>query len=178
MFFWNSSCFSYDPADVGNMISGSSAFSKSSMNIWKFLVYILLKPALENFEQYFACMWDECSCAVVWTFFSIAFLWDWTESWPFPVLWPLLSFPSLLAYWLQHLTASFFKTWNNSAGIPSPPLALSIVMFPKANLTWDSRMFGSRAVITPSWLSGSWRSFCIFFFCKFLPPLLNIFWIY
>ena len=47
------SCFFYDPADVGNLISGSSAFSKSSLNIWKFMVHILLKPGLENFEHYF-----------------------------------------------------------------------------------------------------------------------------
>ena len=46
-------CFFYDPMDVGNLISGSSAFSKSSLNIWKFSVLILLKPGLENFEHYF-----------------------------------------------------------------------------------------------------------------------------
>ena len=48
--------FSYDPVDVSNLISGSSAFSKSSLNIWKFTVYVLLKPGLENFEHYFACV--------------------------------------------------------------------------------------------------------------------------
>ena len=48
------SCFFFDPVNVGNLISGSSAFSKSSLNIWKFMVYILLKPGLENFEHYFA----------------------------------------------------------------------------------------------------------------------------
>ena len=47
------SCFFDDPTDVGNLISGSSAFSKSSLNIWKFTVYVLLKPGLENFEHYF-----------------------------------------------------------------------------------------------------------------------------
>ena len=62
-----------DPADVGNMISGSSAFSKTSLNIWKFTVHVLLKPGLENFEHYFTSMWDECNCAVVWAFFGIAF---------------------------------------------------------------------------------------------------------
>ena len=49
-------CFFDDPTDVGNLISGSSAFSKSSLNIWKFMVHGLLKPDLENFEHYFACM--------------------------------------------------------------------------------------------------------------------------
>ena len=79
------SCFFNDPMDVGNLISGSSAFSKSSLNIWKFFIYVLLKPGLENFEHYFASVWDECNCAVVWTLFGIAFLWDWNENWPFLV---------------------------------------------------------------------------------------------
>ena len=73
-------CFFDDPTDVGNLISGSSAFPKSSLNIWKFTVHILLKPGLVNFEHYFASMWDECNRAVVWTFFGIAFLWDWNEN--------------------------------------------------------------------------------------------------
>ena len=94
--FLEFSCFSYDPMDVGNLISSSSAFSKSSLNIWKISVQVLLKPHLENFEHYFASVWDECSCVVVWAFFGIAFLWDWNENWLFPVLWPLLSFPNLL----------------------------------------------------------------------------------
>ena len=54
MFFWNSLVFFYDPMHVGNLVSGSSAFSKSNLNIWKFLVHVLLKPGLENFEHYFA----------------------------------------------------------------------------------------------------------------------------
>ena len=54
--FLEFSFFFYDPMDVGNLISGSSAFSKSSLNICKFLVHILLKPSLENFEHYFASM--------------------------------------------------------------------------------------------------------------------------
>ena len=99
--FLELSCFFHDPADVGNLISGSSAFSKTSLNKWKFMVLVLLKPGLENFEHYFACVWDEFNCAVVWAFFGISFLWDWNKNWPFPVLWPLLSFPNLLAYWVQ-----------------------------------------------------------------------------
>ena len=54
--FLELSCFFDDPADVGNLISGSCAFSKSSLNIWKFMVHILLKPDLENFEHCFASM--------------------------------------------------------------------------------------------------------------------------
>ena len=69
--FLELSCFFDDPADVGNLISSSSAFSKTSLNIWKFMVHVSLKPGLENFEHYFASMWDECNCAVVWVFFGI-----------------------------------------------------------------------------------------------------------
>ena len=97
-------CFPFfdDPTDVGNLISGSSAFSKYSFSTWKLTVHVLLKPGLENFQHYFASVWDESNCAVVWAFSGIAFLWDWNENWPFPVLWRLLSFPNLLAYWVQH----------------------------------------------------------------------------
>ena len=63
--FLEFSCFFHDPADVGNLISGSSAFSKTSLNIRKFTVHILLKPGLENFEHYFTSLSDECNCAVV-----------------------------------------------------------------------------------------------------------------
>ena len=108
--FLELSCFFYDPVDVGNLISGSSAFSKTSLKVWKFTVHVLLKPGLENFENYFASVWDECNSAVVWTFFGIAFLWDWNENWPFPVLWPLLSFPNLLAYWVQHFHSIIFHS--------------------------------------------------------------------
>ena len=129
------SCFFDDPADVGNLLSRSSAFSKTSLNIWKFTVHMLLKPDLENFEHYFTSVWDECNCVVVWAFFGIAFLWDWNENWPFPVLWPLLSSPNLLTFVCSTFTASSFRIWNSSTGIPSPPLALFVVMVSKAYLT-------------------------------------------
>ena len=106
--FLELSCFFDDSADVGNLISDSSVFSKYSLNIWKFTVHVLLKSSLENFEHYFASMWDECNYEVVWAFFGIAFLWDWNEYWPFPVLRPLLSFPNLLAYWVQHFHSIIF----------------------------------------------------------------------
>ena len=63
--FLELSCFLHDPADVGNLISGSSAFSKTSLYILKFTVHVLLKHSLENFEHYFTSMRDECNCAVV-----------------------------------------------------------------------------------------------------------------
>ena len=106
--FLELSCFLHDPADVGNLISGSSALSKSSLNIWKFSIHLLLKPCLKHFELYFASMWNECNCMVVWTFFGIAFLWDWNENWLFPVLCPLLSFPNLLACWVKHFHSIIF----------------------------------------------------------------------
>ena len=93
-------CFINDPVDVGNLISGSSAFSKSSL--------VHSSPGLENFEHYFGSGWVECNCVVVWTFVGIVFLWDWNENWPFPVLWPLLSLPNLLACWMQHFHSIIF----------------------------------------------------------------------
>ena len=70
--------------------------------------------------------------------------------WVFQICWHIES---------STLTASSFRTWNSSAGLLSLPLALFVVMLPKARLIWDSRMSGSRWVITPSWLSGLWRFF-------------------
>ena len=115
--FLKLSCFFDDPTDVGNLISDSSAYSKSILNIWKFTVHVLLKPGLENFEHYFASVWRVCNCVVAWAFFGIAFLWHWNENWPFPVhwevsqiwkIWPLLSFPNLLTYWVQHFHSIIF----------------------------------------------------------------------
>ena len=71
--------FFYDPTNVGDLISGSSVFSKTILNIWKFTVHILLKPGLENFEHYFTSTWDECNCAVVWKFFKS---WEYQTTWP------------------------------------------------------------------------------------------------
>ena len=108
IFSWNSLAFFYDPTDVGNLTSGSSAFSKLSFCIRKFSVCVLLKSSLKDFEHNLASIWNDCNWMVVWTFFAIAVLWDWNENWPFPVLWPLLSFPNLLAYWVQHFNSIIF----------------------------------------------------------------------
>ena len=106
MFFWNSLAFCCDPTDVNNLISGSSAFERS-LNIWIFSVHILLKPSLENFEHYFASVWSKCNFVVVWTFFGIAFLWDWNENWPFPALWSLLSLEDIKRW--QEYTEELYK---------------------------------------------------------------------
>ena len=130
---------------VGNLISGSSALSKSSLNIWKFSVHVLLKPGLENFEHYFATVWDECSCVVVWTFFGIAFFRIGMKSelfqscghcWVFQICWHIEC---------STFTESFFRIWISSTGIPSPPLTLFVMMLPKAHLTFHSRISGWNA---------------------------------
>ena len=152
--FQEISCFFDDSADIGNVISCALAFSKPSLNIWMFTVYILLKPGLENFEHYFASVWDECNYVVVWAFFAIAFgigiKTDLFQScghlWVFQICWHIEC---------STFTASSFRIWNSSTGVPPPPRALFIVMLPKVHLTSHSRMSGSRWVITPSCLSGS-----------------------
>ena len=95
-------------------------------------------------------VWDECNCTVVWAFFDIAFLWDWNENWPFQVLGHC--WVSQICWHIEcsTFTAPSFRIWNSSTGIPSPPLALFVVMLPQAHLTSHSRMFGSSWVITPS----------------------------
>ena len=144
MFFLELSCFFNDPVHVGNLTSGSSAFSKTSLNIWKFTVHVLLKPHLENFEHYFTSVWDKCNCAGVWAFFGMPFLGigmktDLFQScghcWVFQICWHTE---------YSTFMASSFMIWNSSTGIPWPPLALFIVMLPKAHLTSHSRMSGSR----------------------------------
>ena len=105
--FLEFSWFLYDPMDVGNLISGFLPFLNpawTSGSSW----FTYVKPSWENFEHYFASMWDHCNCAVVSIFLGIAFLWYWNENWCFSVLWPLLSFPNLPAYWVQHFHSITF----------------------------------------------------------------------
>ena len=146
-------CFCYDPADFGNSISGSSAFSKSNLYMWKFSVHVLLKPSLEDFKHYLASMWNECNFLVVWTFFGIALLetgmkTDLLQScgqcWVFQICWHIEC---------STLTTSSFRIWTSSTVISSPPLSLSIVILLKTHLTSHSRNSCSRWVATPPWLS-------------------------
>ena len=163
----------YDPRDVSII----SAFSKFSLNIWKFSVHVLLEPSLENFEHYFASMWDECNCVVVWTFFgtclSLGLGWKPTFSslvatfWVFQICWHIEC---------STFTASSFRIWNSSTAITSPPLTLFVLMLPKAQLTSHPKISGSRWVITPSWLPGSLRSSLYsssVYFCYFLISSLQ-----
>ena len=112
------SCFFCDPMDVGNLISGSSAFSRSNLYIWKLSLHVLLKPSLKDFENYLTSMWNESHCVVIWTFFSIALIWDWNENWPFPVLikdlrmkseLPMASLPSASSWVSSALTHSTLR---------------------------------------------------------------------
>ena len=96
-------------------------------------------------------------------------LWDWNENWTFPDLRPLLSFPNLLVYWVQHFHSIIFQDFKQLNWT-----SITKVMLSEAHLTLHSRMSVSRWVMTPSWLSGSWKIFFVWFFCVFLPPLLNI----
>ena len=122
------SCFLDDPTDVGNLISGSSAFPKPSLNIWKFMVTELLNPGLENFEHYFASVWDECNCAKVehalaLPFFGVGMKTELFQycghCWVFHICWHVEC---------STFTTSSFRIWNSSTEILSPPLALFIVM--------------------------------------------------
>ena len=71
--------FLYDPVNVDNLISGSSAFSKPSLDIWKFLVHIMLKPGVQDFKHDLTSMRDECNHLMVTTFFSTVLLVNWDE---------------------------------------------------------------------------------------------------
>ena len=99
--FLEFSCFLYDPVNIGNLISGSSTFSKSSLDIWMFLVCIMLKPSMKDFKHDFTSMGDECNCLRVRTFLSTTFIGNWNENLPFPVLWPLLDFPDIISATLR-----------------------------------------------------------------------------
>ena len=99
--------------------------------IWRLIPLLFLNPAWTSGSSQFTYCWsltwrilritllgNKHNCMVVWTFFGITHLWDWNENWPFPVLWPLLSVPNLLAYWEQHFHSIIFQdlkqlSWNS-----------------------------------------------------------------
>ena len=126
--------------------SGSSWFTYCWSLAWRILSITLLACDTSAVVQYLSFLWH---CL----FFGIGMKTDLYQScghcWVFQICWHI--------EW-RTFTASSFRIWNSSTGIPSPPLALFVVMLPKAHLTSHSRMSGSRWVITLSWLSRSWRS--------------------
>ena len=135
--------------------SGSSAISKSSLNIWNSqltyywsLHWIILTTTLLMCTMSAIVWYYEHSFALL--FFGIGMKTDLFQScghcWVYQICWHTE---------FSTFTASSFRIWNSSTGIPSPPLALFVV---EALLTMHSRMSGSRWVVIPSWLSGSWRS--------------------
>ena len=164
MFFWSSLAFLM----IQQMLAIWSLVPLPFLNpVW---VRVLLKSQLETFEKTVGDCWRILSItllacemtAIVWwfehslalPFFGIGMKTDLFQScdhcWFFQIFWHIEC---------RTFTASYFRIWNSSSGIPSPPLALFIVMLPKAHLILNFRMSGSRWVITPSWLSGLWRSF-------------------
>ena len=152
MFLLKCPCFLHDIKNVSNLISGSSVFSKSNLHIWKFSGHILLKPRLKDFEHNLGSMWNKHNCSfehsLALPFFEMGMIIDLSQSCGHCSVFQICWHTECIT-----LTASSFRIWNSSAGIPSPPLALFVVVFPKAHLTSQSRMSGSRWVATPSWLS-------------------------
>ena len=149
--FLEFSCFFYDPTDVLAIWSlVPLPFLNPAWTSGSSWVHVLLKPGLENFEHYFAIL----LCSLALAFFGFGMETDLFQScghcWVFQICWHI--------EW-STFTASSFRIWNSSTGIPSLLLALFAVMLPKVHLTLHSRMSGSRWVTTPSWLSRSWRYF-------------------
>ena len=123
--FWNSLAFSMMqqilaiwslvPFSLWNPVSRDTR--TCIMYSWS-LSWRILNLMLKDLGYYLTSMWNEHNCVLVWTFFDIALIWDWNENWPFPVLSPLLSFPTLLTYWVQHFNSIIFYDvkyliWNS-----------------------------------------------------------------
>ena len=140
MFFWNSLAFSMIQQMLTIWSPAPLPFLNPAGNIWKSSVHVLLKPSLKDFEHNLTSMQNEHNCTVVWAFFGIALFGIGMKTdlfqlcghcWVFQICWHIECSTS---------TASFLRIWNSSAGIPSPQLALFVVMLPKAHLTSHSRM--------------------------------------
>ena len=148
--------------------------------IWSLVLLPFLKPAWTSGSSWFMYFWDWFG--EFWTLLCYHVRWVQLCS-SLNILWHCLSlglewkliFSSLVAtaefskfadsIECSTFTASTYRIWNSSAGIPSPPVVLFVVMLPKAHLTFHSRISGSRWVITPSWLSGYEDLFCIVLLC-------------
>ena len=178
--------FGIDDKGEVDVFWNSLAFSmiQQMLAIWSLAPLPFLNPAWTSGSSWFTYCWS-----LTWRILSITLLACEMSTiyGSLNILWTAFLFQSCGHYWVFQIcwhiecstfTASSFRIWNSSTGIPSPPLALFVVMLPKAHLTSHSRMSGSRWVITPFWLSRSLRSFFVQFFCVFLPPLLSIFCFY
>ena len=163
MFFWNSLAFLWSNECWQFDLWFLCLFY---IQLEHLQVHVLLKPGLENFEHYFASVWDECqlcgSLNILWHCPSLGLEWKLTffqscgHCWVFQICWHVEC---------STFTASSFRIWNSSTGIPSPPLALFLVMLPQGHLTSHSRMSGSRWVITPLGYLGREDLFCIVLLC-------------
>ena len=100
LFLWSSGCWQFWSLVPLPFLNPTCTSGSSQFMYWWSLAWRILSMTL--------LMWDECNCVVVWAFFGTAFLWNWNENRPFPVLWELLSFPNLLAYWVQHFDNIIF----------------------------------------------------------------------
>ena len=173
--FLELSCFLYVSMHVGNLISSSSAYSKSFLNICKFMVHILLKLACRILS--ITMLVCEVSAVLRQLEHSSAFPFFGTEmKTDLSIHVTTAEFPRCWHIVCNTFTASSFSIWNRSTGMSSHPLDLFIVMHSKAHLTSHSRMSSSRWVLTLSWLSRSWCSFLYSSLGVFLPYLLNIFY--
>ena len=152
--FLEFSCFFYDPLEVGSLISGSSAFYKSNLYIWKFpvsyweLAWMILSITLLTCEMSAIVRYFKHALAL--PFFGIGMKTDLFQScghcWVFHICWHIE-----YSTW----TVSSFQIFSSSTGILSFPLTLLVVMLPKTHLTSCSRMSGFRCVTPPLWLSTS-----------------------
>ena len=159
MFFWNSLAFlmihwmlaiwTLVPLPFLNpaWTSGNSQFTYCWSLAWRILSITLLACEMSAIVRYF-----EHSLAL--PFFGIGMKTDLFQSSGHHWVFQICKYIECSTF-----TASSFRIWNSSTGIPSPPLSLFVVMLPKAHLTSHSRVSGAQQVITPSWLSGSWRYF-------------------
>ena len=145
LFLWSNGCWQFDLCFPLHFLNpawrpGSSWFTYCWSLTWR-TSRITLRPCEMS-----------ATCAGVWGFFGIAILWDWNENWPFPILWPLLSY---LCWYSEcsTLTAFYFRIWNSSAEIPSPSIAMFVVVLPKVHLISHSRMSGQNVSDKP-WSSG------------------------
>ena len=143
MFFLKFPCFLHDTKNVSNLSSDSSVFSKSSLHIWKFSAHVLLKPSMKDFEHNLGSMWNDHNYSsehsLTLPFLGMGMIIDLFQSYGHCSVFQIIWHTECIT-----LTASSFRTWNSSAGIPSLLLALFLVMLPQAHLTSHFRMSGSR----------------------------------